>query len=98
MAYYLLTVLEQDSGAEVQRCVKDLHRGHVRRFSSFQVFGTIERFPQKDDSKASYTPRWLHRKYVRDVYSTELCEWNALLGGFDSRISVTVGRGSVTKC
>ena len=31
MAYYLLTVLEQDGGVEVQRLVKDLFRSRVRR-------------------------------------------------------------------
>lgn len=30
MAYYLLTVLEQDDGVEVQRLVKDLVRSRVR--------------------------------------------------------------------
>lgn len=30
MAYYLLTVLEQDGGVEVQRLVKDLFRSRVR--------------------------------------------------------------------
>lgn len=41
MAYYLLTVLEQDDGVEVQRLVKDLVRSRVRNclidFGSFSV-------------------------------------------------------------
>lgn len=62
MAYYLLTVLEQDSGAEVQRCVKDLHICHVRSFKSFQAllylllnFFAPTSFPSKDDGKVPYT-------------------------------------------
>lgn len=31
MAYYLLTVLEQDGGVEVQRLVKDLFRSRVSK-------------------------------------------------------------------
>lgn len=32
MAYYLLTVLEQDNGVEVQRLVKDLIRSRVSQW------------------------------------------------------------------
>lgn len=34
MAYYLLTVLEQDGGVEVQRLVKDLVRSRVSKIAS----------------------------------------------------------------
>lgn len=38
MAYYLLTVLEQDDGVEVQRLVKDLVRSRVSLRSVFVLF------------------------------------------------------------